>query len=467
MFGLRTRYLSFFFGLISILSFFNVIYSYYLNLYLNLNTYYISLISSLFIAIIFFKFEKNKNKTSIFEKILTVFFGYLLIPLILALPLYFSIYNLTFLNAYFESISGFTSTGFTIFENIKQIDQSLILWRSSIQWIGGLYFLFSIIYLIDIFDENLKKSLTNFISFDSNEFLKQAFKILIIYVFLTFLIFIFLKLINFRNFDAYNFSLTIISSGGFKPIDYLNPLLDNDIKVLIFSFTLLFSFFSIFLIYNLVFLKKRNLNFFTEDFYLLAFLISIIFLFFIFSGSENFTGFVFAITSSVSNIGIYFSKFDNNYSFVLLILVIIGGSFFSTSSGLRFFKIYTLLKFSFNELLSHTKPRQVMINKVIFENKNINHKVINKYFLSIIIFILSLTTLSSLLTIQGLELEHSFKLGILTIMNTVNSSIYGLEELVFQDFSKYIKIVLILFMIIGRIELVTILIIIKKFLFKN
>ena len=136
MFGLRIRYLSFFFGLISILSFFNVIYSYYLNLYLNLNTYYISLISSLFIAIIFFKFEKNKNKTSIFEKILTVFFGYLLIPLILALPLYFSIYNLTFLNAYFESISGFTSTGFTIFENIKQIDQGLILLRSTSQWIG-------------------------------------------------------------------------------------------------------------------------------------------------------------------------------------------------------------------------------------------------------------------------------------------------------------------------------------------
>tara|TARA_B100001121_G_scaffold98338_1_gene86977 strand:- start:351 stop:1004 length:654 start_codon:yes stop_codon:yes gene_type:complete len=217
----------------------------------------------------------------------------------------------------------------------------------------------------------------------------------------------------------------------------------------------------------LIFLRKKNLNFFTEDFYLLAFLIFVIFLFFILSGSENFTNFVFAITSSVSNIGIYFSKFDNNYSLVLLILVIIGGSFFSTSSGLRFFKIYTLLKFSFNELLSHTKPRQVMINKVIFENKNINYKVINKYFLSIIIFILSLITISSLLTIQGLELEQSFKLGILTIMNTVNSSIYGLEELDFQDFSKYIKIVLILFMIIGRIELVTILIIIKKFLFKN
>ena len=70
--------------------------------------------------------------------------------LVLSIPFYLSIYNLTFLNALFETVSGFTSTGFTIFENIKHIDQGLILWRSSIQWIGGLYFLYSIIFLIDI-----------------------------------------------------------------------------------------------------------------------------------------------------------------------------------------------------------------------------------------------------------------------------------------------------------------------------
>ncbi len=157
MFNLRIRYLSFFFGLITILSFLNVVYSYYLNLYLNLNTYYISLILSFLISLLFYKFEIKKIKVSIFDKILTVFFGYLSLPLILCLPFYFSIYDLTFLNSYFESISGFTSTGFTIFENIKHIDESLILWRSSIQWIGGLYFLFSIIYLIDIYDENFKK----------------------------------------------------------------------------------------------------------------------------------------------------------------------------------------------------------------------------------------------------------------------------------------------------------------------
>ena len=150
MLSLRIRYLSFFFGLISILSFFNVVYSYYLNLYLNLNTYYLSFFISIIISLVFYKFEKIQKKISIFDKILTVFFGYLLIPIVLSFPFYFSIYNLTFLNAIFESVSGFTSTGFSIFDNIKHIDQGLILWRSSIQWIGGLYFLFSIIFLIDI-----------------------------------------------------------------------------------------------------------------------------------------------------------------------------------------------------------------------------------------------------------------------------------------------------------------------------
>ena len=174
---LQLKYLSFFFGLISILSFFNIIYSYYLNLYLNLNTYYYTLIISSVLSIAFYKIKLVKKKQSIFDKIFTVFFGYILLPLILSIPFYLSIYNLTFLNSFFESISGFTSTGFTIFDNVKHIDQSLILWRSSTQWIGGLYFLFSIIYLIDIYDDSFKKTLTNYISFNSSEILKQAVKI--------------------------------------------------------------------------------------------------------------------------------------------------------------------------------------------------------------------------------------------------------------------------------------------------
>ena len=126
MFKLQFRYLSFFFGLISLLSFFNIIYSYYLNWYLNIDTYYYSLITSLVLSIFFYKIKIHNKKQSIFDKILTVFFGYILIPIILSIPFYYSIYNLTFLDSYFESVSGFTSTGFTVFEN-ETFDPSLIL----------------------------------------------------------------------------------------------------------------------------------------------------------------------------------------------------------------------------------------------------------------------------------------------------------------------------------------------------
>ena len=170
--------------------------------------------------------------------------------------------------------------------------------------------------------------------------------------------------------------------------------------------------------------------------------------------------------SSISNIGFSFDLKNQN-SFIFLILVIIGGSLVSTSSGLRFFKIFLLTKFSFNELVSHTKPKQILLNKTLFSKVKIDLNDINKYFFTIIIFVLSLTTLTSLLTLFNFEFESAFKLAILTLMNTVNSSLHGLDYLNFSEFSFFLKIILSIFMIIGRIEFISILILIKKFVFKN
>ena len=468
MLGLRIRYLSFFFGLISILSFFNVVYSYYLNLYLNLNTYYISLIVSLLISLLFYRFEIKKNKISIFEKILTVFFGYITIPIILSLPFYFSIYNLSFLNSFFEAVSGFTSTGFTIFENIKHIDQSLILWRSSIQWIGGLYFLFSIVYLIDIYDESFKKSLTNYLSFNSSEILKQSIKIFLLYSGLTLFIFIILNLISIRIFDSLNLSFTIISSGGFLPSNELSNILRNNTQIIIFSILLLFSYFSIFFTYNLLFIKKKNINFFYEDLHLIFYYLIVVAIFFLFfSFNKDFSINLLSLSSSMSNIGFSLNYDQTNLTFIYLILVIIGGSFFSTSSGLRFIKIYSLFKYSINQILSFSRPKNIFMNKLLFTEINFDVKEINKYFLTILIFILSLLILTMLLSLSLQDFESAFKLSILTIMNTVNSASYGLPNFDFNNLNYFTKYCLILFMIIGRIELLTILIIIKNFLFKD
>ena len=468
MSGIRIRYLSFFFGLIAVLSLLNVIYSYYLNLYLNLNTYYLSFISSSIIGFIFYRFEKIKLKVTIFDKILTVFFGYLLLPTILSLPFYFSIYNLTFLNAFFETISGFTSTGFTIFDNIKHIDQSLILWRSSIQWIGGLYFLFSIIYLIDIYDENFKKTLTHYLSFNSSEIFKQSFKIFLIYFGLTLLIFVVLNFLSIRSFNSFNLALTIISSGGFLPTNNLSDILKTDAQIIIFSLLLLFSFFSIFFFYNLIFIKKKNINFFYEDIHLIFYYFIVVSIFFIFfSFNNDFSKNLLSLSSSMSNIGFSLNFDQSNLNIIYLILVIIGGSFFSTSSGLRFIKVYSLFKYSINQILSFSRPKNIFMNKLIFTKINFDFKEINKYFLTILIFVISLFTLTLLLSFSLFDFENAFKLSVLTIMNTVNSSAYGLSDFDFYNLNSFTKNCLILFMIIGRIELLTILIIIKNFLFKD
>ncbi len=461
-------YIGIFSIIISILSFFNLIYSNYFNLYLNLNTYIYSLIASLLFGLLFLVKKKDVIKVTIYEKIITVIIGYLILPLFISIPYYFSIYNITFVNAYFESISGFTSTGFSIFENIKHIDESLILWRSSSQWIGGLYFLFSIILLIDIFDISLKKSLTNFLSFNTSETFKQSIKILILYSILTLFIFLILNLFNIRTFNSLNLSMTIISSGGFLPTNNLKNIIDNQTKEIVLSFTMLISFFSLFLSYNLLTFKKKNINFFQEDFYLLVYFFFLLVIFFVFFNTENnFSVILLSLCSSISNIGISINGSYEYISFLLLILTIIGGSFFSTSSGIRFFKLYSLFRFSFNELLSHARPLNVFVNKLDFYDTTFETININKFFISVLIFIISLFLLSSLLTISGIDLESSFKLSILTLMNTVNSSIHGLNEFNFDELHYITKYFLIIFMIIGRVELLTLLIFLKKFLFKN
>ena len=327
-------------------------------------------------------------------------------------------------------------------------------------------FSFSILLLIDIFDKNLKQSFTEYLSFNYNEIFKQSFKIINIYCFLTLLIFILFKIINLRTFDAFNLSLSIISSGGFLPVNSIDYLFVSDLSKIILSFTMILSFFSLFLTYNLIFFNKKKLNFLSEDFNLLIyFLILISFSFVFLNSSNSFPTILVAISSSISNIGVSFSNTPNNLIFIFFIMVIIGGSFFSTSSGIRVIKILSLIKFSVNNLLSHTKPNQIYSNKVTLSMKIlINQISINIFLYSYFYYI---SNYSHCFTLSDIQFENSLTLAILTIMNTVNSSMFQLSNFDFYSLSFLTKIYLIVFMIIGRVELLTILILFKKFLFKN
>ena len=208
-------------------------------------------------------FENTNNKINFIEQLLLIFFIYLLVGFLISLPFYLSNLNMNFLNAYFESISGLTGTGFSVFENIKYIDPTLILWRSSSQWIGGLFFLvFIIIFFSNKFFDYKMTQLTysGENKFISKENIKNnILKLFIFYSILSFIFFIFLSFSGIRLFNALNLSMTLISGGGFLPTESLGNIITNNFQKIVFTLVLTLSMLNFYLIFNL-FNKKVLLN---------------------------------------------------------------------------------------------------------------------------------------------------------------------------------------------------------------
>ena len=88
-------------------------------------------------------------------------------------------------------------------------------------------------------------------------------------------------------------------------------------------------------------------------------------------------------------------------------------------------------------------------------------------FLIFISFIIAVFVLSSILTLDNLSFEHSFKLSILTLTNTATSTLYGMDNFNFFDLNSFTKISLIFFMIFAKVEIIALLFLIKKFIFKE
>ena len=141
-------YLGLFCFPISFLAFINILYSSYFDYFLSIDSYFTTLLISLLFGIGFFYYGKNsEKKINFIEQLFLIISIYFLTAILIAIPFYLSANQVTFLNSFFESISGLTGTGFSTFKNIKYLDPTLILWRSSSQWIGGLYFLFFLIFI--------------------------------------------------------------------------------------------------------------------------------------------------------------------------------------------------------------------------------------------------------------------------------------------------------------------------------
>ena len=455
---------------IALMSLLNIFYSFYFNYLKNLNSYLAVLVISIIISISLIKIgKKDKDKISIYGQLFLIFLIYFFMSFLILIPYLFGIYNISFIDSYFEAISGLTSTGFTVINNINILDDPLILWRSSSQWVGSFYFL---IFLVLIFSNkqinfkmiDLSYIIEKKINFSSN-LIGVTYRIFFIYLSLTVLIFLLFLFSGIRLFDGMNLSLTIISSGGFLPVDSLENIIRSNFQSFLLCITFLIPILNFYLFYN-IFLARNNLKYHKEDIYLIILIVIFSIIFYFFNDAKILEVFI-NILSSISTSGISIGTVPENFGLYFIILTLIGGSVLSTTSGIKFLRIYILTKAFLLEIYKLVKPNVIMNTKIMFSEKKINSDNIKISFLIFILFFFSLFILSSILLIDNLDFENSFKLSILTLTNTAASSIYGIEDVQFSNLFTFSKISLIIFMIIAKVEMLAVFILFRKVFFKN
>ena len=456
---------------VTILSFVNILYSSYFDHYLNLNSYLLSLFISLFFALSFYFISRNADKNiKFYEQLILIFLVYFFISLLISIPYYFSYYQITFIDSVFEAVSGLTSTGFTIFTNIKFLDPTLIIWRSTSHWIGGLFFLIFLILIFSNFKNDYK--LTNLVyNPDKSTNLYKDTKNIILKVFflyscLTVIIFILFNFSGIRLFNSLNLAMTVGSAGGFLPTNSLSDIIKFSSQKVILSFAFIFTTLNIYFFYNLI-SDFRNIKKHYEDIIILAgvFLFTLVLFFSI--GEISFLDIFLNVISSMSSSGISSYNPPKNFYLFFIFLTIIGGSLLSNSAGIKFIRIFILFKSTILELFKLVTPNIIFDQKILNTEHRINNENLNLSFLVFISFFISIFILSSTLAAGGLNFENSFKLSILTVTNTVNSSLYGIDEINFLNLLTSSKVAIILFMVLGKIELLSLFLIIRKVIRRN
>jgi len=415
--------------------------------------------------------SKNSEKNiKFYEKLILIFFIYFLISLFISIPYYFGNYHLSFIDSFFESVSGLTTTGFTVFYNIKFLDPTLLIWRSSSHWIGGLFFLIFLILIFSNFKNEYK--LTHLVYNPDKatnlykDVKKTIIKVFFIYVFLTALIFVLFAFSGIRLFNSFNLAMSVSSTGAFLPTNELSEIIRYSSQKIILTIVLTFSALNIYFFYSL-FANQKTLKKHFEDVLILlaAFFFSLILFFSI--QEASFLNIFSSVVSSLSNSGLTTFDPPENFYLFFIFLTIIGGSIISNSSGIKFLRLYILFKSTVIEIFRLVSPNVIIDQRILKTENKINNENLNSSFFIFICFFISIFILSSILTTSGLNFESSFKLSILTITNTVNSSLFGLNDIDFFNLFTSSKIFIIIFMVIGKIELISLFLIIKKIISKN
>ena len=395
---MNLRGISYYLGLscypIAFLSFFNILYSSYFNHYLNLDSYILTLVISFILGTGLYAFSKKGEKNiKFYEKLVLIFLVYIIVSLLISIPYYFSSYQLSFIDSFFEAISGLTTTGFTVFYNVKFLDPTLLIWRSSSHWIGGLFFLIFLILIFSNFKNEYK--LTHLVynpDIATNLFKdtqKIITKVFFIYTFLTALFFILFTLSGIRLFNSFNLAMTTSSTGAFLPTNELSEIIRHSSQEIILTFALTFSALNIYFFFSL-FTNENTLKKHYEDILILLAIFFFSVLLFFSIQETTFLNIFLSVVSSLSNSGLTSFKPPENFYLFFIFLTIIGGSVISNSSGIKFLRLYILFKSTVMEIFKLVSPNVIIDQRILKTTHKINNENLNSSFFIFICFFISI-----------------------------------------------------------------------------
>jgi len=377
---------------------------------------------------------------------LLVLLTFVLISLLGTIPyFYLKIFNSKniledFINSYFESVSGFTTTGLTFLDS-KDLPKSLVLYRSLTQWIGGI----GIVYLILAFfyEESIANGIAEAIGIKKflTKIKSSIIEVLFIYSFYTVLFFSVLYFLGIQDFVA-NISLVFsgLSTGGFIPnVETNHQILLTLIAIMIIGAT------SFEIHHALIFRKWQRMKFLEILTFLMLITIGTLAFYYLYSG--NLISSLFKTVSAATTTGFTFESMGNipeTFKLILIALMFIGGCAFSTSGGIKVYRFILLFK----------SIGIAVKEKLGIENKEDSKEVLISL-LTISLSVLIVFVSAFIFTLYGNFFVDSL-FQCVSAYSTVGLSLN-------LNLNATLKSILIVLMIIGRVEIFTFLVAVSKY----
>ncbi len=437
---------------------------------------------TIFIGILFILANLEKNlKLSLRQTFLFSTLAWVTVATFGSLPFILSNQSFSFSDAFFESMSGITTTGATIISDLDNSPRSILLWRAIMQWLGGIGIVVMAITILPLLKVG-GMQLFKMEGPDSTEkilprTIEVATIIISTYIILTLFCGFFYWMFGMTIFDSVCHSMTTIATGGFSTHnDSIGFFKNSNIEIIASIFIILGS------IPFISYLKfsQGNRKIFFQDvqirglIYLLIISISIMFSYLIFINYEsNLFDKIrissFNVISILSGTGYVTDDFGlwGKFSLIFfLFLMFIGGCAGSTACGIKIFRLQMLLIFLKNQVKKLIYPNSVIIAKYN------NHKISDDFIRSVIIFIFSFLfiflIIAMLLSISGLDFVTSIS-GAASSISNVGP---GLGEIIgpdgnyksLPDLSKWI---LATGMLLGRLELFAVLVLFFPSFWRN